>query len=68
MLQVQTLPNATPPISKIHLSRKIALTFKLIMSLNVLTDLESAKIIVQSFELGSVVQIFSQRMSHLPNE
>ena len=41
MLQVQTLPNTTPTISKIHLSSKIAVTFELIMSLNVLTDLKS---------------------------
>ena len=31
--QVQTLPDANPPIGKIHLFSKIALTFKTVMKL-----------------------------------
>ena len=40
--QAQTLPDATPPIGKIHPIRKMILTFEPLMGFDALRDLESS--------------------------
>ena len=42
-LRAQTLPNATPPIGKIHIYSNIAVPLKSICNFDVLCDLESPK-------------------------
>ena len=41
-LQAQTLPDATPPIGKIHPFSKMAVTFEPLMGFDALQDLDSS--------------------------